>query len=542
MNEFAASDAQRRLWFIEACAERQGAYAVALAWRVAGPLDAGHLRACLRVLSQRHEALRTSFVERDGDLFQRIADDGEVPLALVDAGTTAPGALAALEMARPFDLARGPLLRASLVTAGPERVFVLCAHHLVVDGWSMGILLRELAALHDDLRAPLPPLRLQYADYAVWQRESARSPELLRQGLAFWSERLRGAPDVANLPVDRPRAVPLADDGDSVPLAFDAELCEALRELGRSRRASTFMVLAAALAVLLEGHGGDGDHAIGYPVANRTQPELEGVVGLFVNTAVLRVRLSLQDRFIDLLDRVREDVICAQPYEDVPFDRVVEDLRPARREDRTPLFQVMLALNNTGAERLRLGQAVLTPLEQGCGAAKFDLTLDLTEGAGRIFGALEFRSALFDRGTVQRMGHDLQRLLVAAAGRPASPLRDLVALRDDGADGPRRRAAAAAVAVEPGDALRPAGADVAARLAMLWRAVLGVESVVDTDNFFDAGGSSLLVSRLAAAIKKEFGISLPIRTLYRSHDFGHLAGLVESVGQASRAAEAEPIR
>ena len=530
MNEFPASDAQRRLWFIESCSERQGAYAIALAWRVDGGLDVDRLRECLGALARRHEALRTAFEEREGDLFQRIADQVELPLELGDAGSAPLHALVEQQLARPFDFSHGPLLRAALVTADAGRVLVLCAHHLVVDGWSMGILLRELAASYADPRAALPPLRLQYADYAVWQREAAASPAQLERGLAFWGERLRGAPDVATLPLDRTRSAPLSDDGASVAIEWDAGQGEALRALGRSRRASVFTVLAAGLAVLLEAHGGDGDHAIGYAAANRTHPELEDVVGLFVNTAVLRVRLAPQDRFVDVVDRVREDMIAAQPHEDVPFDRVVEHLRPARRDDRTPLFQVMLALNNAGAQRLRLGDATLTPLAQASGAAKFDLTLDLTEGPDAIVGALEYRTALFDRGTVERLGRELQDLLARACSHPGLPIRDLTTVQ------PRVPAAsvAAPATVESGPT---AGADVAARLVPLWCGVLGVEAVAPTDNFFDAGGSSLLVSRLAAAIRREFGISPPVRMLYRSQDFAHLAGLVDAIVTASRLAE-----
>ncbi|HEX7241008.1 MAG TPA: amino acid adenylation domain-containing protein, partial [Longimicrobiaceae bacterium] len=426
--DFPLSFAQQRLWFIDQLEPGSPAYNLPAALRLRGRLDVPALRGSLEALVRRHESLRTVFAVRDGEPVQVIRPAGPVSLPVVELARL-PGAareteavrLAEEEALRPFDLARGPLLRATLLRLGEDdHAALFTLHHVVSDGWSMDVLVHEVSALYAG--EPLPELPVQYADFAVWQREWL-SGETLEAQLGYWRERLAGAPPVLELPVDRPRpATPDARAG-SVALALPAEGWRELRELARREGATPFMALLAVWQLLLARWSGQEDVGVGSPIAGRTRTELEPLIGFFVNTLVLRTDLSGDPSFLELLGRVRETTLGAFAHQDLPFERLVEELHPERSLAHTPLFQAMLALQNTARGELRMGDLELAPLRAGGGeTARFDLALTAEEADGELRGAITYRAGLWDRSTVERMAAHLATLLESLAARPGRPV------------------------------------------------------------------------------------------------------------------------
>ncbi|HZF12446.1 MAG TPA: amino acid adenylation domain-containing protein, partial [Thermoanaerobaculia bacterium] len=337
--------------------------------------------------------------------------------------------LAREEALRPFDLGRGPLLRATLLRlAEPRHLLLLTLHHIVADGWSMGILVRELGELYGAAAsgrpAVLPELPVAYADFAVWQREWLAGGAL-DEPLAWWRERLAGAPAVLDLPLDRPRPAAPAFRGAHLPFRLPAELSRALSSFGRARGATPFIVLLSIFSALLSRLSGEEDLVVGSPVANRERPEVSGLIGFFVNTLALRADLSGDPTFGAFLERVRVGTMEALAHQDVPFERLVEELAPERDLRHTPLFQVMLALQSAPVEPLTLPGLALEPLLFASDSAKFDLTLALTETAEGLSGGFEYATDLFDRVTVERLAAAYGRLLGAAVERPESRLSEL---------------------------------------------------------------------------------------------------------------------
>jgi amino acid adenylation domain-containing protein len=336
--------------------------------------------------------------------------------------------LAQEESRRRFDLERGPLLRTLLVRLGPEdHVLTLTMHHIVSDGWSMTVLVREMAALYEAFAAgrpsPLPEPPIQYADFALWQRERLQG-ERLEESLAWWRERLAGLAPL-EIPADRPRPPVQTYRGARRRLSLSAATAGRLQELGRGEGATPFMVLLALWDVLLFRYSGQTDLAVGSPVANRDRSEIEGVVGFFVNTVVLRTGLAGRPGFRELLGRVRETTLGAYAHGEIPFERLVERLQPERLRDRNPFFQVMCTLQNQPWPELRLGDLRLTPLELDTGIAKFDLTLTWIERAGAFEGVLEHSTDLFDGATAQRLLRHYLALARAALEEPERPVADL---------------------------------------------------------------------------------------------------------------------
>ncbi|MFE6993840.1 condensation domain-containing protein, partial [Streptomyces pharetrae] len=394
-------------------------------------------RTALDGLVARHEALRTTFAEQDGQPWQLVRPPHPVDLVADDL-TTAPDPRAALEellereAATPFDLAAGPLLRARLArTAADEHVLALAVHHIVTDGWSLGVLGRDLgelyAAAHERRRPELPELPVRYADHAAWQR--ARTEQAERQ-LAHWREKLDGVPPL-ELPTDRPRPAVRTRDGALVTFALPAELTDRLRERGREADATLYMALLTACTVLLSRWADQDDFAVGTVTAGRERPELHDVVGMFVNTLVLRNQVRPGMSFRALLEQVRGTVLDAFAHQDVPFERLVDALQPERDTSRTPLFQVMVALHNLGAEAPALpgldAEPVLPPVRH----ATFDLAFDFVEADGGVTGHLEYNTGLFDEDTVRRLADRLRLLLEAAVRDPDRDVRALELMTAD---------------------------------------------------------------------------------------------------------------
>ena len=432
---------QQRLWFLHQLEPSSAAYNVPAAVHLRGRLEPAALAASLDALARRHETLRTRFVAEEGRPVQIVDPPAPVPLPEIDLEglpadrrETEARRLARAEALRPFDLERGPLLRAALVRWNPaEHLLLLTLHHVVSDGWSLRVLARELGEVYGALaegRLPaLPPLEVQYGDYAVWQRSWLRG-EVLEAELAYWRDRLAGAPPVLDLPLDRPRTPGAGDRGASRAVALPPALLPALRELARRRGATLFMAVLAAWQALLARVSGSADVSVGTPVAGRGQIRTEGLIGFFVNTLVLRTDLSGPPSFAGLLARVREVALAAYAHQDLPFEKLVEELQPLRDLGDAPLVQAAFALDEEPPPRLRLGavEAALWPLEAG--AEKFDLTLILGVDPKGLQGALGFRTALFDGTTIERLAGHFARLLAAAVSDPEAPLAELPLLVD----------------------------------------------------------------------------------------------------------------
>jgi amino acid adenylation domain-containing protein len=430
---FPASFSQRRPWLQEQLDPGRALYNVPFAIRLEGVLDVPALHAALDAIVERHEVLRTTFGAQDGTPVQVIAPVQRVALPLVDLGSEdsperAAEALAAAEAARPFDLARGPLLRATLLRLGGARhVLLLTAHHGVFDGWSAGVFFRELAAAYaahrDPSTAPLPELPLQYADYAEWEAEWLAGATAGRQ-LAYWREQLQGAPEVLELPADRPRPAVASHRGATHHFDLPAGLVAALRRLAQGEGATPFMVLLAAFEALLGRLTGQDDVVVGTPVANRGRVEVEGLVGCFVNTLALRTSLAGDPTFRQLIARVRRTAVAAYAHQELPFDRVVEELRPQRSLAFSPLFQVMFTLQQDLAPE-ELPGLELALAEVASGTAKLDLTLFLKEHGPALRGVVEYATDLFDEERVARTMLQFRALLEGAADRPDTPLSRL---------------------------------------------------------------------------------------------------------------------
>ncbi len=438
--ELPLSFAQERLWFLHQLDPASTAYNLFSATLATGPLAVAALWRSLAAIERRHETLRTTFEAVDGRPFQRIRE----PFAagsLIDLGAlpaerarAAARALAAAEAARPFDLARGPLLRFALVRLeAREHVALLSMHHAISDEWSMGIFVRELAALYAGFREGrphgLPELPVQYADYAAWQRGWLAGEALERQ-VAYWRERLAGAPALSELPLDRPRPAVLTTRGGSVPFALPAAIAGRLRRFSREQGATVFMALAALVQALLARHATRADVPLGTPVAGRGRLEVEGLIGFFVNTLVLRTPLDGEPGLRELVARSRETTLGAHEHQDLPFEKLVEELRPERSLAHSPLFQVMLTFQNAPRDAAAASDLTLQPFGnegdgEGSAAALFDLTFLVQEGGETLRGSLDYRRDLFDAATARRLAERLGRLAEAALDAPDRSLFEL---------------------------------------------------------------------------------------------------------------------
>ncbi|WP_410586711.1 non-ribosomal peptide synthetase [Amycolatopsis sp. lyj-23] len=439
-----ASYAQQRLWFLDQLEPGSAAYTIPMAVRLDGELSAAALRRALRTVVERHETLRTTLadVDRTGTPSQLVAPAVDTALPVVDlSGLPAAdrpdvaARLAAVEAAAPFDLATGPLLRVRLLRLEPaDHVLLTTMHHAITDGWSLGNFARELGVCYRAALSGNPPdlpeLPIQYADYALWQREQLSGPGLERE-LGYWRDRLAGAPALLDLPLDHPRPVVQASRSAQVAVRWPAELRDGLARLGHQHGATLFMVLLAGFSVVLARHSGSPDVVVGTPVAGRGRPELDGMIGLLVNTLALRTDVADDPGFGALLDRVREDCLDAYSHQDLPFEQLVEALQPERSLRHNPVVQVFLALQNTPAADADWPGLRSVPFrrEHRGGTAKFDLSLFVTEvgapGEAGLDVVAEYDAALFDRATVERLTGHLRSLLAAAVADPAAPVSTL---------------------------------------------------------------------------------------------------------------------
>ncbi|MEV6345241.1 amino acid adenylation domain-containing protein [Actinoplanes sp. NPDC051851] len=425
------SYAQGRLYFLNRLAEESSFYNVPVALRFTGALDTAAMRAAVAGLWARHEGLRAYFPAPDGEPEQRVLPAGDVPFTEVDlSGAGDPrqrlAALAGHEAVRPFDLASGPLLRAVLVRSGPaEHVLLLTLHHVVSDGWSLSIVLDDLMALYRAAAtgqpAGLPELEFGYLDYTYWQRSWLTGAELDGQ-LDYWKRHLAGLPTL-DLPTDRPRPVAQTYRGARHEVQWSPELSEAVAGLARRRGVSLFMLLLAGFDVLMAQLSGERDVVVGTPIANRTVTELENLVGFFANTLALRVDLSGDPTFTELLGRVREVAHSAYANQDVPFEMVVDAVAPVRDLSYAPLFQVRFALQNMARALPEPGPGlVLEEIDAEQVTARFDLVVDLWETENGLAGHAEYSTDLFDAATVARLMDRFERLLGRLVAEPDAPV------------------------------------------------------------------------------------------------------------------------
>ncbi len=438
------SPAQERLWFLDRLEPESAVYNMPAAVRLRGELRLPALARTFAEIVRRHEVLRTTFPAVAGRPSQRIATPDPLPLPVVELAALAPAArerealrLARAEARAPFALARGPLLRIRVLRLGEaQQLLLVTLHHIVSDGWSIGVLIREVAALYEAFvlyeafahrppsPSPLPALPLQYADFAAWQRQWLAGPAFAEH-LAWWTAELQGAPAVLELPTDRPRPAIRTYVGAQRLLRVPQRLTARLRELGRHRDATLFMTLLAAFETLLYRTSGQSDLSVGTPVANRNRVEIEGLIGLFVNTLVLRADLAGNPGFDELLRRVRTSSLGATRHQELPFGRLVEELQPQRSLSHSPLFQVMFVLQNAPMDVLRLPGLELEPLEISSGTAKFDLTLSLTEWDRDLAGFVEYNTDLLDASTVERLARRFLILAAGVAANPGQPIAEL---------------------------------------------------------------------------------------------------------------------
>ena len=429
------SYAQERLWFLDQLGV-SSAYNIPAALRLHGQLNVTALEHSFAGVVRRHEILRTRFEAVDGQGVQMVDAAATFRMELVDLSRAAEREreaqihqLASADAERPFDLAAAPLMRAKLVRlSATEHVVFLNIHHIVADGWSIGVMIREIAALYaahvENCLPALCDLPIQYADYALWQRGWLKAEALDRQ-ISYWKERLAWAPTALQLPIDRVRPAVQSFRGDSYSFRLSQELSSALVQLGQREGATLFMVLLAAFQLLLGRYSGQEDIVVGCPIAGRRRQELEQLIGFFVNTLVMRADLSGEPSFRELLHRVRRSAIDAYAHQDLPFEKLVEELQPARDLSRQPLFQVMFTLQELALGQLDVAGLRVTQMRPAQQTTKFDLTLFLHPTASGLQGSLEYATDLFERDTIERLVEHFTRLLQEIAADPDRRISEL---------------------------------------------------------------------------------------------------------------------
>src|SRR5215212_958764 len=389
-NDFPLSFAQQRLWYLDQLYPGDIAYNMPIAVRFRGRLNVAALERSFREIERRHQILRTTFVVKDGSPVQLVSACRDSVINLVDlTGSGAKseeraGELVAKEAEEPFDLSRGPLLRVKLLQLGAEdHILMLTMHHIISDGWSTNVLIRELTALYEAYSrgkpSPLEELPIQYADYAVWQRERLQEEEVLEEQLDYWRGQLPDVVSVLELPTATARAAMQTSRGAAHTTELPVKLSESLKDLSQRQGVTLFMTLLAAYNILLYRYCGQRDICVGSAIANRNRAEFEALIGFFVNTLVLRAQLRADQSFLEVLDQVREATLGAHAHQDVPFERIVEELAPDRTLTRSPLFQVMFNLQNAAPQTLIFDGLALGPAGAKVKTAKIELVLTITE-------------------------------------------------------------------------------------------------------------------------------------------------------------------
>jgi len=433
---------QHRLWLLDQLEPETAAYNISAALHLQGPLNMMALERSVSEIVRRHEVLRTTFTLEDGRPIQNIASASRLEFQFLNLRNLPETermdeALrqATLESRQPFDLQRGPLLRVNLIQLDEqEHLLQITVHHIVADGWSLGVLTKELAVLYESYlegrSSPLAELPIQYSDFAEWQHEWLRG-EVLEEQLSYWRAQLGGSLPLLQLPTDRPRPTVQSFCGARHSFVISKDLTSALNTLSQREGVTMFMTLLAAFKVMLQVYSGQTDIIVGTPIANRQHTEVHNLIGLFINTLVMRTDLSGDPSFTELLGRVREVSLQAYAHQDVPFEKLVEELQPERDLSRNPLFQVMFILQNTPPPVIGLADQKTSLVEIDTRTAKFDLTLDLTEHSDGIKGSIEYNTDLYDQRTIERLVQHFHSVLSTVAAQPELRLSQLPLLTAD---------------------------------------------------------------------------------------------------------------
>jgi amino acid adenylation domain-containing protein len=422
---------QQQFWLLDQATPNRSTYNVRTAVKLTGALDVQKLRLVLETIVARHEILRTHIVTTNDSPIQAITPRQAITLEICDLGLVSAGdqeaeiaRIHAAEAEVPFDLSQGPLTRFKLLKLSPaEHVLLITIHHIICDGWSIDLLHREIATLYAS-SGELPHLPIQYADFAIWQRRRLQG-EILERQLDYWKRELADAPTALDLPIDYARPVIRNSDGHRLSLVLSESLSRALKSLSQREGATLFMTLLATFQALLFRYSGQEDIVVGSPVAGRTMLETENLIGAFVNTLVFRSNLAGNPTFREVLGRVRETVLGAFSHQELPFEKLVEELNPERKVNRSPLFQVMFALQNMPAPDLSVDGLSLTPLKLGAATSKFDLSLEVEEKPPGLCVSIEYATDLFAAATIERMLGHFQSLLEGAVNDPTQSVTDL---------------------------------------------------------------------------------------------------------------------
>ncbi|MFA5910698.1 MAG: amino acid adenylation domain-containing protein [Vicinamibacterales bacterium] len=535
------SFAQERLWFLDQLEPGNPAYNMAGAFRLRGVVEVASLHAAFDRVVERQEALRTVFPTVDGRGYAAIGAVRPV-LREIDGGDhVAIDAFLREEQARPFDLAAGPLIRASVIRVAPdETVLAVTMHHIISDGWSIDVFLDELcrfyAALAGGAAGTPEPLAVQYVDFAAWQRRRFEAG-LLAPQLAYWRGALAGAPTVLELPSDRPRPEAQSYQGAVHSLTIDAPLTALLSRRAREAGVTSFMTLLAAFGATLRRWSGQDDMVIGFPAAGRSRSELEPLIGMFVNTVPIRLQIPEDASFATLLAQVKTRTLDALTHQDVPFEKLVDELGVERSLSWSPLFQVMFINQQARpAPPLPEGLRVEPIAGAATGTAKFDLTLAIAERGDGLSVNLEYDRALFDAATMARLAGDYVDLLRGGLDAPEAPLP----VSSRSISNPRRLVVPPSAAAEvPAVDGRPA-TPVEAALAEIWRDVLRLDEVRVTDNFFEVGGDSIVSIQVIAQLRDR-GWRIGPKQIFRHQTIRALAAVAEPAVASQAEDETGPL-
>ena len=436
------SYSQQRLWFLQQLNPDSAAYNIPVAIRIRGEVDLTLLRQSVQAVVERHEILRTEIKTDNGIPYQTIRKTIPVEIPEVDLSGIPREQqqqeierLIREEASRPFDISRAPLFRLKCIRVGKDdQVISFVIHHIISDGWSSGIFIRELTENYFALRqggtVHRPPLNIQYADFAAWQIEWLES-EAFQKQLQYWLEKLDGVPPVLELPTDRPRPAKQTFRGDVLTFKIDPALVEKLHHMAQETGTTLFMNLLAVFGVLLFRYSHQTDFVVGVPVANRNRPEIEPLIGFFVNTLALRLQMNPRMSYSEFLNTVRQTAMEAVDHQEVPFEKIVDALNIPRDVSHSPLFQVMFSLNNTTLERQQISDVTVEPLLVHSGTAKFDLTLEMVERPDGLAGMFEYNVDLFDRQTIEQMVNHFQRILATVLNNPSQPLAEIPFLSEE---------------------------------------------------------------------------------------------------------------
>ncbi|MEH2433564.1 MAG: amino acid adenylation domain-containing protein [Nostoc sp.] len=541
---------QERLWFLDQLVPNHAFYNVPEAFRLRGVLNATILEQSLNEIINRHEILRTTYSTWNAQPIQVIHSTFPIKLLVVNLQGLSPDdrefqvrQLILEEAQRPFDLVQGSLLRTTLLQlSSEEHIFLLNLHHILCDDWSLSVLFEELSVLYQAFStgnpSPLPDLAIQYADFAVWQRQWLQG-EILNNKLAYWQQHLSGSLPILELPTDYPRPLEPTYQGARQSVVIPKSLTDALNVLSRQEGTTLFMTLLAAFQTLLFRYTGQEDILVGAPISNRHRSELEGLIGFLLNTLVLRTNLSGSPSFRQLLDRVREVALWGYTYQDLPFEKLVDALQIERDLNQNPLISVMFNLQNTPRPKLTVPGLTMNRLEIDNGTSKFDLYLELRETAAGISGNLEYNTDLFKAETIALMVENFSTLLQSIVFNPDQTISNLTLLTFPG-DRQTKRIYNGNIDIrslpEPEmDRSNLEAAFVAPRtpieeqMAEIWSRVLAIEEVGIHDNFFELGGNSLLASRLIFFVRETFQVDLPLKSLFEKSTIEALTQVIETV-------------